>query len=128
VKRAWPVLRITLVVALVAVTAYGGISDGLDTVREATTRGQAIGAASQLAYGPLSLVVLLAMAFRPRWVTPLLAAWGLALTVTGTLAPVVWGEAGWGAGAAGGVATALVAALVIAGWRAHLRWGGATPA
>jgi hypothetical protein len=123
--RLWPVARIALVAALLAVTAYGGINDGLSTVREAKTHAESAAASVQLAYGGLSVAALLGMALRPRWVTALLIAWSVAVTATGAVAPVVWGETGWGAGAAGGVATAAVAWLAIAGWRAHARWRGA---
>ncbi|HEX4438543.1 MAG TPA: hypothetical protein VH854_00640 [Thermoanaerobaculia bacterium] len=126
--RLWPVARIALVAALLAVTAYGGINDGLSTLRKAKTPGESAAVAVQIAYGGLSVAALLAMALRPRWVTALLIAWGVAVTATGTVAPVVWGGAGWGAGAAGGAATAAVAWLEIAGWRAHARWRGAAAA
>jgi hypothetical protein len=128
VTSIWRALRIALAVGLIGVTAYGGINDGLSTAREAATPLQSIVAAMQLVYGGLSLAVLLAMAFRPRLVNALLIPWAVALAAVGSMAPVVWGEAGWAAGAAGGVATAAVAALVIAAWRAHLRWRSSAPA
>jgi hypothetical protein len=121
VRRLWPVVRITLVVALVAVTAQGGISDGKSTWREATSALEWTAVATQLLYGTLAVAVLFAMAFRRRWVEPLLYAWGAALTATGTLATVVWGGEGWGVAAVGGVSIAIVVALVVWAWRAHAR-------
>jgi len=126
--RLWPVVRIALVVLLVGVTAYGGIEDGLSAARGATTPAESAAAAVQLAYGGLSVLAMLAMALRRRWVAALLIAWGVAVTATGTIAPLVWGGAGWGACAAGGLATAVVAWLVVAGWRAHVRSGAAVVA
>jgi len=113
--------RIALVVGMVAVTAYGGIGDGIPTAREAASVLQLAAAVLQLVYGGLSIAILLAMAFRPRAVAALLIAWGVALTAVGTLAPVVWGEQSWAVGAAGGLATFAIAALVNVGWRAHAR-------
>ena len=90
-------------------------------MRSAETAGQRAASATEILYGVLSVAVLLAMAFRRRWVTPLLVAWGGALTVTGALAAVVWGEAEWWAGAIGGAGVLAVVALVVWAWRAHLR-------
>ena len=120
-RRVWYVARIALVVALVAVTAQGGIGDGMSAWRGGASSLETAAAAIQLAYGALSLAVLLAMAFRREWVTAVMLAWGVPLTATGTLAPVVWGEQPWVVGLAGGAATAAVVALAIAGWRAHAR-------
>jgi hypothetical protein len=120
-RRAWRLYRIALVVALLAVTAFGGISDGLTTWREASSPLTSAASAAQLAYGGLSVAALFAMAFRRRSVVPLLIAWAVALTAVGTVASVIWGEQTWAVGAAGGAATAVAAALVVAGWRAHAR-------
>ena len=120
-RRAWRLVRIALVVALLAVTAFGGISDGLRTWREASSPLTSAASAAQLAYGGLSVAALLAMAFRRRWVGPLLIGWAVALTAVGTVASVIWGEQTWAVGAVAGVATAVAAALVVAGWRAHAR-------
>ena len=87
----------------------------------AATAGQRVASVLQLLYGALSVAVLLAMAFRPRWVAALLLAWGAALTLTGALATVVWGAQGWGVAAVAGVSIAAVVALVLWAWRAHER-------
>jgi len=93
----------------------------MDEWRSVETAGQRIASATQVLYGVLSVAVLLAMAFRPRWVTPLLVAWGAALAVTGALAAVVWGGAEWWAGAVGGAGVLGVVVLVLWAWHAHLR-------
>jgi len=121
VRRAGEVVRVGFVAGLVALCASSGIGGAMDEWRSAETAGQRIASATEVLYGVLSVAVLLAMAFRPRWVTPLLVAWGAALTVTGAMAAVVWGGAAWWAGAVGGAGVLGVVALVLWAWRAHLR-------
>jgi len=121
VRRVWEVVRVGFVAGLVALCASTGIDGAMNEWRSAETAGQRAASATELLYGVLSIAVLLAMAFRPRWVTPLLVAWGGALTVTGALAAVVWGGAEWWAGAIGGAGVLAVVALVLWAWRAHVR-------
>lgn len=120
-KRSGEILRVGLVASLVAFCADAGIEDGMRGFAGSQTAGQRVASMTQLLYGALSVAVLLAMAFRPRWVAALLLAWGAALTVTGALATVVWGEQGWGVAAVAGVSIAGVFALILWAWRAHLR-------
>jgi len=124
VRSVWRVVRVGFAAGLVAVCASTGIEGGLDAWRSAETAAQRVASATEILYGVLSVAVLLAMAFRRHWVTPLLVAWGGALTVTGAMAAVVWGEASWGAAAAGAVGVLGVVALVVWAWRAHLRATG----
>jgi len=77
--------------------------------------------AIQILYGGLAAASLVASAVSRRWVLPLLLAWGAALTVTGGLAPVVWGEQGALVGVLGGLCTAGVVALVFRACRSHNR-------
>lgn len=130
-SRAGRVLRAAFVVSIVALCAYAGLEDGLRAFAGAVTAAQRVASVTQLLYGALSVAVLLAMLFRRGWVAALLLAWGAAVTVTGGLAPVVWGEQGWGVGAAAGASVAAAVALVLWAWRAHERAGtpgGAEPA
>jgi hypothetical protein len=122
--RVWRAVRIALVVGMIGVTAYSGIAEGIPTARNTASTFQSAAAVLQLVYGGLSIAVLVAMAFRPRAVSALLLAWGVALTAVGTVAPVAWGGQSWAVGAAGGLAVAAIAALVIAAWRAHARSAG----
>jgi hypothetical protein len=121
VSRAGRIVRIALVVGLVAFCAYAGLGDGMRAWSESRTAAQRVASGTQLLYGSLSVALLLAMAFRTSWVEPLLWAWGTALTLTGTLATVVWGEQGWAAAAAAFASIAAIAALVVWAWRAHRR-------
>jgi hypothetical protein len=120
-RRAWEILRVGLVATTVAFCASAGIEDGMRAFTGAATAGQRVASVMQLLYGALSVAVLLAMALRPRWVAALLLGWGAALTVTGALATVVWGEQGWGVAAVAGVSIAAVVALILWAWRAHER-------
>src|SRR4051812_21396159 len=99
----------------------------MDGWRSAAGAGQRIAATTQLLYGALPVVTLVAMAFRPAWVTALLIAWGAALTMTGTLATVVWGGAGWPIGAVAGVSILAVVALIVWAWRAPRRGASSEP-
>ncbi len=120
-KRFGRAARLVVVGALLLLTAYTGIVDGLDTIRSATKPLERVAAASQLAYGGLAVATLIASLIVRRWVLPLLLLWGAALTLTGGLAPVVWGEQGALVGVLGGLCTAGVAALAIWAGRRHNR-------
>ena len=120
-KRLGRYARLVAVVALLILTAYTGIVDGIDAFRGAGTTVERVGAVLQLAYGGLAAAVLIASAIARRWVLPLLIAWGAALTLTGGLAPVVWGEQGVLVGLLGGLCTAGIVALVFWACRSHNR-------
>jgi len=123
VKRVGRVVSLAAVVVLLLLTAYTGIADGLDAFRSASADRplERVAAAIQLLYGALAAATLLASALARRWVLPLLLAWGAALTVTGGLAPVVWGEQGALVGVLGGLCTAAIVALAFLAARAHNR-------
>jgi hypothetical protein len=123
VKRLGRSVRLVAVVVLLLVTVYTGIVDGLGTFRSASVVEplERFAAASQLVYGGLAAAALLASAIARRWVLPLLLAWGAALTVTGGLAPVVWGEQGALVGILAGLCTAGIVALVFWACRSHNR-------
>jgi hypothetical protein len=112
-RRLGPLARLSAVVAFLLLCAYGGIVEGLDASRSASTPAQKIAAASQLLYGAGAAAALLARLLLRRWSLPLLLVWGAALTVTGGLAPVVWGEQGPAVGLVAAVAVAAVVALVL---------------
>lgn len=122
-KRVARSVRLVAIVAFFLLTAYTGIVDGLDAFRSASVVKplERFAAASQLVYGGLAAVVLVASAVARRWVLPLLVAWGAALTVTGGLAPVVWGEQGALVRIVAGLCTAGIAALVLWACRSHNR-------
>ena len=120
-KRLGQAAILVAVVVFLLLTAYTGIADGLDAFRSAARPLERAGAACQILYGGLAVVTLLASAIARRWILPLLLAWGGALTVTGALAPVVWGEQGALVGILGGLCTAGIVALVFRAARSHNR-------
>ena len=122
-KRFGRFASLAAVLALLLLTAYTGIADGRNAFRSASADRplERVAAAIQLLYGALAAATLLASALARRWVLPLLLAWGAALTVTGGLAPVVWGEQGALVGVLGGLCTAGVVALVFRACRSHNR-------
>jgi hypothetical protein len=119
VKRVGPILRQAAVVALLLLTAYGGIVEGIDASRSAVGLGQQLAGACQLLYGGLAAAALLALLVRRRWILPLVIAWGVALSATGGLAAVVWGEQGAAVGILAGLCAAGIAALVVWACRRH---------
>lgn len=58
---------------------------------------------------------------RSRWLIASLVTWVVSITLTGTLAPVAWGGAGWDSATMGGAGTAAVTGLVAWGALAHAR-------
>jgi len=72
---------------------------------------------AQFAYGALSLVLAVMAARMP--LVPLLvrASWLGTITIAAFLAPMVWGDAGWGASLIAGVATFLIGLLLL--WPLH---------
>jgi hypothetical protein len=121
VKRFGRAARLVVVAALLLLTAYTGIFDGLETSRSAVTPLERVAAASQLAYGGMAVATLVASLIVRRWVLPLVLLWGAALTLTGGLAPVVWGKQGALVGVLGGLCTAGIVALAIWACRRHNR-------
>ena len=115
--RIWRRASAILAILVLVVTAYAGITDGLNSLRRAATNGQQVAAATQLAYGFLGIAALVAIALGFRATTYILIAWGLAATFTAAIAPTVWGGAPMQAGIASGLGAGLVAAVVILGGR-----------
>ena len=120
-KRFGRAARLVAVVALLLGTVYTGIADGVGNVRSATEPLERVGVASQLTYGVFGAATLFASAIARRWMIPILLVWGVALTITGGLAPVVWGEQGALVGIVGGLSTAGVVALAVWACRSHNR-------
>lgn len=70
----------------------------------------------QAAYAVLGIASFAGILIRHPKTKYLLTGWGIALSVTGTLAPVAWGGTGIGVAVASFVASAIIAGLVV--------WGG----
>jgi hypothetical protein len=79
-----------VVIVALRLTAYNGLVEGINATRFPDTPGMKVATATQLLYGVAAVAALLSMRLRPRLVLPILVAWGLAVTATGVLAPVVY--------------------------------------
>ena len=106
-----------LLVLLLGLSAYNGLYEGMNAVRTAAGTGMRVATVTQLLYGACSVLALLALAVRRAWVEPLLIGWGVAVTLTAGLAPIVYGGTAVWPGLAAGLATALLAWLTLALWR-----------
>ena len=120
-RRLWRPLRVGFVVALLLVSAYGGLVDGWSSLAGAVSIGQRITAATQLMYGVLSVACLVALVAARRLVRTLLVLWGIELTLTAALASVFWGGTSVLVAAVAGLSVALVVALVLWAWRVEER-------
>jgi peptidoglycan/LPS O-acetylase OafA/YrhL len=117
--RIWRLIGLVLLVALLLACVYNGLVEGWNELQNDDTPPMRVATATQLLYGAAALGALIALAIpnQRRWVYPLLVVWGVACTITATLAPVVYGEASWNTGAAAGLLTVLIVLLVLWGWR-----------
>ena len=114
-------LRLAAIVLLLLASALLGVTQGLEIVTRSTTSGQQATTTAQLVYGFAGAGALSSMLRRTRWTSRLIALWGVGVTVTSGLAPVVWGGAPIVVGVVSAAGAALSAALVWFGWRAHER-------
>jgi hypothetical protein len=109
-------LLTALLVLLLLIAAYFGLSDGFRAVREAHGPLRVLASATQLLYGLLALAALAAVGFRHRAAGPLLVGWVAALAVTNGLSPFVWGHASVAVGIKSGVITGIWLGLVVWLW------------
>ena len=114
-------LRLFLVAAVLLAAVWFGLKEGADGFMDAGTTFQRWAAASQLLYGVLAVASLVALFTGRAWLRPVLIAWAVVLTLTGTVATVAWSGAPWTAGLMAGALTALVAGLVAWGALLHAR-------
>jgi len=97
--------------------AYVGIAGWINQWSQCDTLGRQIHTLAQLAYGVLS-VVLVIIHLRSRRTPKVLAViWGLAITMATGMAPIVWGSAGLVASAAAAVSGLLLVMGSL--WLAH---------
>lgn len=118
-KRHWPVVRLTLVVLVLVLTAWNGLVDGLSAAKLATTPGVRVAAILQLLCGVSAGGALFSMVMDPPRVFSILVFWGIAFAATAAIAPVVAGGAPLSAGVAPALVSGAAAALVVWGWRVH---------
>lgn len=106
-----------LLVLLLLLTAYTGLTDGLNQIHVATGAGQWAAIAAQLANGIFAILALAAMGARHRIATLFIHGWCVTAILISTLAPIVYGGASVVVGLASGAAAALLAVLVLWIWR-----------
>jgi len=119
--RVWPVVRLVTVVLLLTGCAWLGIKEGIDGSLDATMPLQHIAGATQILYGIGAIASLLGIYFRAPWLRAALTGFGMALAVTGGIAPVAWGGTGIGVGITTAVTSAGIAILIGWGALAHVR-------
>ncbi len=102
----------TAIVLLLALAALG-LNGAIHELSSADTSGQQIATATQFGYAILGIVAAGALLTRRGWAQTTLWLWAGLITITGGLAPVVWGGAGVGAGLAAGVVSAAIGGFVI---------------
>lgn len=100
--------------AIFLLAAFGvlGLRGGVDELDGARTLGQRVATATEFGYGLCGVLAAFALWRRLRWARLALLGFAVTVTLTSALAPVVWGGATLGAGAAAAVFGALIAAGV----------------
>lgn len=101
----WRVLASLVPIA----TGALGLISGPNDVRAALTPIQSLAAWSAVTYGALGMGLAAGFLLGRPWSRSLTVLWGIPLTLTGGLAPIVWG----GATMASGILSALVTASVV---------------
>jgi hypothetical protein len=128
VSRALRWIGIGLLVLALLACAWNGLREGSRELHNDDTPAMRVATVTQLLYGALAVLALLALAV-PAWrrrVFPLLICWAVATTLTGGLAPVVYGGSSLGIGVAAGALTALIAGGLVWVWHRVYRSGGGT--
>jgi hypothetical protein len=108
----------TAVTVLVGLSALG-LRSAVQELDSAETLGQRAATTTQFGYALAGLLAAGALVGRRSWARWLLWLWAGLITLTGGLAPVVWGGSGMTAGVVAGVATAAIAIFVV--WLATRR-------
>jgi hypothetical protein len=99
-------------VALLVALGILGFWSALGSLDSISTAGQRVAIVTQFGYALTAFLAAAALVARHPWARRLLWLWAALTTVTGGLAPVVWGEARPGAGLAAAAASAAIAGLV----------------
>jgi hypothetical protein len=116
-------LAIRQVVSLVPLILLSsvGFQEALGEVHSAGTLGQQAHTAIQLAAAVAGMVAAVGLWAQRGWARLPLLMWAILITVTGGLAPVIWGGAGWEAGLGAGARSAAIAGVIVwlaGGWQA----------
>jgi hypothetical protein len=106
-------LLTALLVLVLLLAAYFGLTDGFRAVRAADSPLRVFVSATQLLYGLLALAALIALRLRHRAAGALLVGWVAALAVSNGSGPVVWGHEAVAVGIKSGVITGTWLGLVV---------------
>jgi len=102
----------TAVTVLVGLSILG-LYSAVEELDSAKTLGQQAATATQFGYALAGFLSAAGLVGRRLWARWLLWFWAGLITLTGALAPVVWGGSAMTAGLAAGVASAAIAILVV---------------
>ena len=119
--RAWPLLRLVTVVVLLLGCVWLGIKEGIDGSLDATTPLQRIAGVTQILYGIGATISLVGLWLRAPWLKAALTGYGVALAVTGGIAPVAWGGTAIGVGITTAITSGGIAIFIGWGALAHVR-------
>jgi hypothetical protein len=100
------------IVFLIAVSLLG-LQAAIGQLSDAATMGQWICTWTQWGYAVIGPVAAGGLLLRRSWHRPAFWIWTVLVTVTGGLAPVVWGGSGPLVGLAAGLASAAMAGVVV---------------
>jgi hypothetical protein len=102
----WAGLALLLALSVLGVWSAVGSLDSMSTT------GQQVATLTQFGYALTGVVAAGALLAGLPWGSAVLRLWAVLVTVTGGLAPMVWGGAGPGVGLVAAASTAAIAALV----------------
>lgn len=105
--------RVVFPVLLLLFTGVSGLRNGFHEYRDAVTNGQRFATATEVAYGIVSWIALVALLRKRPWARVPLVVWAALVTLTASVAAVTWGDAGLGGAAAGGISVAAVCGLAV---------------
>lgn len=116
---AWRVVAYWIGVVLLVVVSGLGLSSAMGSLDSITTTGQRVDSFTQFGYALAGFAAAAGLVARRAWARTVLWLWAPLVTLTGGLAPVVWGGSGPGTGLAAGALSAVIAGLVV--WLATRR-------
>lgn len=113
----WRWIGFVALVLLLLLTAYSGLTDGLENVRHVVGVGQWMTIAAQLLFGVCAILALAAMGARHGSAKRFLYGWCVGTTLTSGLAPVVYGGANLLIGFVSGAAGAIISFIMLWLWK-----------
>ena len=98
--------------ALLLTVSVLGAWSAVGSLDSISTMGQRVATVAQFGYASTGIVAAGALLAGRPWARAVLWLWAILLTVTGGLAPMVWGGAGLSAGLAAAATCVAIAALI----------------